>query len=408
MNRIQLTMRIISELSPKSSLRLRFAVLIHQLTAIPTKITVYFPRFKEKFIQDILKRMKFSNKQILDISHILTIHLFHLPYLMEAEDELKDYFIRKFQYKVRPEYLTDYLMFYHAKEQALQKEILLTEELKTDILQRAKDQLPINLKDLALNGDDVIQYFQLRKKHASQREFIGLCLQIMRERVEVKPHINQNSELFNILENLNRIVSQCTTRITRRVRIVSTDYIRKLYRNSTPEYVPWENEHTYLLAEWLILCLLRKDRFSIIIFDGTNFNLPAHPTHRELLGKRFEKYRPLFINANATDKEVELNLQAREREIPSIKKSDADLTVFRRYQELLRTNPRAISTPDGCESIQISTRHTEFLELIQQIVKKINQNKHRFIVMSGNVLSGKSYIAYILQKHLEGTTVSNT
>ncbi len=408
LNRIELTMRIISELSPKSSLRLRFAVLIHQLTAIPTKSTKYFPRFKEKFIHDILKMMKFSNKQIADISHILAIHLFHLPYSIEAEDEFKDYFIRKFQFKVRPEYLKDYLMFYDAKEQALQKEILLSKELRADILQRAKDQPPIDLKDLAISGDDVIQYFQLKKKHASQREFIGLCLQIIRERVEDKPHINQKSELFNILENLNKIVSQCTIRVTRRVRIVSTDHIRKLYRNSTPEYVPWENEHTYLLAEWLILCLLRKDRFSIIIFDGTNFNLPAHPTHRELLGKRFEKYRPLFINANATDKEVELNLQAREREIPSIKKSDADLTVFRRYQKLLRTYPRAISTPNGCELIQISTRHTEFLELIQQIVKKIHQNKHRFIVMSGNVLSGKTYIAYILQKHLEGTTVSNT
>lgn len=326
---------------------------------------------------------------------------------MEEKETTKDYLMRKFQYKIGPDYLEDYLAFYHAKEQVLQKEKCLTKKLEADILERAKIQQPIKLKNLVLNGDDIIQYFQLSKKYASQREFIGLCLRIIRERTEIYPQINRKQDLFTILENLNRIVSQCTTQVTRQVRVVSTDHIRKLYRDGSPEYVRWENEHTYQLAKWLILCLLRKDPITIIIFDGTNFNMPNHPNHRESLANRFRKYNPLFINVSATEEEAKLNANARDHEKSSIKKSDADLTIFRRYQELIRTYPRALSTPKEYESIQISPRHPKFSTLIRDVISKIKQNNYRFIVMSGNVLTGKTYTAYVLQKHLEATSFSN-
>jgi hypothetical protein len=166
------------------------------------------------------------------------------------------------------------------------------------------------------------------------------------------------------------------------------------------------HEHTYQLAFWLIFCLLRKDKYSIVIFDGTNFNMPGHPTHRESLGKRFRKYLPLYIHSTATEDEVKLNLLAREQEKPSIKKSDADLTVFRRYKELLESYPKALLTPDWCELIQISTRNQNFLTMIQDLVNKISQNRHRLIIMSGNVLSGKTHTAYALQKQLEGPKIS--
>ncbi len=406
LSRLDLTLGILALLSPESSFRLRFAALFHQLTALPTRSTKFFPPFKEKIFQEFLKQMKFSNKQITDISHLLKIHMLRLPYSIEAEEEIKDYSIRKFQFQIRPEYLTDYLEFYNVKEQVLHKEARLSEELQLDILTRAQKNPPIDLKDLVLNGDDIIEYFQLNKKLVSQREFIGLCLKIIRERVEVNPRTNQKRELLEIFEHLNRIISQCTERITRLVRIVSTDHIRKLYRNGSPEYLPWENEHTYQLAFWLILCLLRKDKSSIVIFDGTNFNMPGHPTHREMLGKRFRKYLPLYIHSTATEDEVKLNLQAREQEKPSIKKSDADITVFRRYQELLESYPKVLSTPEWSELIQISTRNQNFLTMIQDLAIKINQNRHRLIIMSGNVLSGKTHTSYALQKQLEEPKVS--
>ncbi|MFX0013922.1 MAG: CCA tRNA nucleotidyltransferase [Promethearchaeota archaeon] len=402
LNRIELTLKIVSSLPSSSSQNLRFATLIHQLSAIPSKSSMIFPPFQENFIQKILKSMKCSNKQITTVSHILSIHLLRLPYSMQEEDDTKDYLIRKFQYKIQPEYLTDYLNFYYAKENILRKEKLLTELLKDDITKRARTQQPIELKDLALNGDDIIQFFLINKKYSSQREFIGLCLQIIRERVELNPQINLKGKLFTILENLNKILTQCTTQITRRVHIVSTDHIRKLYCNGVPKYVQWENEHTYLLSKWLIRCQLRKDTKSIVIFDGTNFNFPTHPTHREKLCIRFKQYNPIFINTSASEEEVKLNLETRNKEPSSIKKSDADLSIFRRYQDLLRTYPKALNILDGYDFIQLSTRHPEFLSLIQDITKRILKNKNRLVVMSGNVLTGKTYTAYILQKYLEG------
>lgn len=408
MNRIQMTMRIISELPKDSSPRLRFVTLIHQLSIIEKTSKKLFPTFQDNYIQEFMKRMKCSNKQIADATHILSIHLLPLPYSMKEKDEEKNYLIRKFQHKIRPEYLNDYLMFYRAKERFLQKEKRLTEKLKDDILDRAEKHPPIELNALVVNGEDIIQYFQLNKRHASQREFIGFCLEIIRERVEINPQINLKRKILPILHNLNRILSQCTTRITRRVRVVSTDHIRKLYRNGSPEYLRWENEHTYLLAKWLILCLLRKDPNYFVIFDGTNFNMPAHPSHRESLGNKFRKYSPLYINTSATEDEVKLNSYVRDQEKLSIKKSDADFSIFQRYQGLLQTYPKALSIPKEYELIQISTRHLKFEKKIQDVVNLIRQNNHRLIIMSGNVLTGKTYTAYVLQKQLEDQVVLKT
>lgn len=406
MNRIELTLQVISNLTANSSLRLRFATLFHQLSVLSTQTTKIFPPFNEKFIHEVLKQLKFSNKQISEIGHILKMHKFRLPYSLETKEEIRDYSIRKFQFYIRPEYLIDYLEFYQAKNNVFQNSQKFSEELRTDILSRALTNTPIDLKDLTLNGDDIIQYFQLNKKYASQREFIGLCLQIIRERVELEPHINQKRELLLILETLKKIVSQCTTRIKRRVRVVSTDHIRKMYREGAPEYLQWESKHTYQLANWLTKCLLRKDQNTIVIFDGTNFNMPTHPNHRESLGKKFKKYNPLYIHTTATEEEVRLNLEAREQEKPSIKKSDADLLVFKRYQNLLETYSKALNTPSDCELIKISPRNPDFLEFIVDLIHKIHQNKHRFIIMSGNVLTGKTYTSYILQKYLERENAS--
>ncbi|MFX1285996.1 MAG: CCA tRNA nucleotidyltransferase [Promethearchaeota archaeon] len=407
LNRTELTLRIVSKLTKDSPLRLRFAVLIHQISNIPTKSTKLFPPFQENFVREFLKRMKCSNKQITEVSHILSIHLLRLPYSIEDQEDVKNYIIRKFQHKIKPDYLSDYLMFYHAKEAALEKERRLSRKLWIDIMERARIHQPINLTDLAINGEDIIQYFQINKKIASEREFIGICLEIIRERVEIKPHINQKRNLIPILENLNKIISQCVTRITRQVRVVSTDHIRKLYRGGFPEYVSWENEHTYILAKWLILCILRKDQSSIVFFDGTNFNMPTHPNHRESLGNRFRKYRPLYINTNATKDEAKLNSQVRDEEKSSIKKSDADLSIFQRYQDLFQTYPKALSTSREFELIQVSTRDPDFNKRVQEIANKIRQNRHRLIIMSGNVLTGKTYTAYALQKQLENLNAVN-
>ncbi len=406
-NRLEFTFKILEQLRPGCSLRLRYAVLLHQISAIRSKSQMLFPIYRENHIFKILKTLKFPNKQIEEISQILKIHKVKLPYqMLKLDEEIKNYKIRQFLYKIRPEYLLEYLEFYKAKEKALDKKIQLSIELENDIKEKAKGQKPVELNDLAINGEDIIAYFKINKKNASMREFIGICLSIIRERVEIDLQLNKKHYIEYILEDINKIVYQCKARVEKRIRIVSTDHIRKLYRNNLPEYKSWENKHTYQLALWLIHCLLRKTRNSVIIFDATNLNLPSHPRYRETIGYKFKIYKPLFIHAQATEEETKQNLDARKKEKPSILTSDADLKIYFHYKEKIESYPRSLFVPKDCTMITISSRSPNFKELILQISSKINQSNHRLVIMSGNVLSGKSYIAHALQLQLQNEDIN--
>ncbi|MFX0087235.1 MAG: CCA tRNA nucleotidyltransferase [Candidatus Hodarchaeota archaeon] len=405
-NRLEFTFKILAHLESRSSLRVRYAVLLHQISAIRSESQKLFPIYRENHILKILRILKFPNKQIDEISQILKIHKVKLPYqTLKLDEEIKDYKIRKFLYKIRPEYLLEYLDFYKAKEKALHEKLQLTDELENDIREKTIRQKPVELNDLAINGEDIITFFKLNKKNASMREFIGLCLSIIRERVEIDLHLNKKQNIEHILNDINKIVYQCKARVDKRIRIVSTDHIRKLYRNNLPEYKSWENKHTYQLALWLILCLLRKTRNSVIIFDATNLNLPSHPRYRESIGYKFKRYKPLFIHAQATEEETKKNLDSRKKEKPSILTSDADLKIYNQYKEKIESFSRSLSVPKNCEMITVSSRSSNFQELIMQIAYKVNQSNHRLIIMSGNVLSGKSYIAHALQLQLQNEDV---
>ncbi|MFX0174285.1 MAG: hypothetical protein ACFE9L_20585 [Candidatus Hodarchaeota archaeon] len=406
MDRMALTIQVLSELPQSSSLRLKFAVIFHQLSAVGTTSISNFPSLNRLPVEKVLKRLKFSNKQIFEILHLLKIHTIPLPYSNKDPDEFKDYSIRKIQYKIKPDYLKDYLDFFKAKSLVFQERDILTDELLRDILNRAQVQKPIELRDLTISGEDIIQFFKIDKSQASQREFIGLCLRIIRERVEINPHINRKRYIFPILENMNKIVSQCKIKVSRSVRIVSTDHIRKLYQDNSPNYSSWESNHTYELSLWLNLCLLRKKRPFFVIFDGTNFNMPHHPNHRKSLFLRFKKYNPFFINVIASETEIMRNLEHREKEVSSIRKSDANLEVYERYKKLIQSYPNTLSCPKGSKFIQISTYDSDFNNKIYEIVHEILQDKNRFLILGGNVLTGKTYTALVLQKHLEDLEIS--
>lgn len=401
MNRIDLTFQLLSKLDSKSSIRLRFSVLFHQISAHKSKTSSYLPKFNEKQIITTLKNMKFTNKLIKEISHILSVYNIPLPYkTLNLEDNLKNYYIRKYQFNVKTEFFEDLLIFQKVKMIVLDS-TALDQSVETDLRERAKSQHPIFSNDLAVNGNDIIQFFAINKRNASQREFIGLCLDIIRERVEVNPKMNNVQDIENIFRNLKGILFQCQAKVNKRVRIVSNDHIRKLYRKSNTTYKSWENEHTYKLAKWLLVCLLRKNRDTIVIFDATNMNFHNHPRHRKTLGHKFRNYNPLYIHTDATEEETKLNLEVRTLEKSTVLKSDADLKVYYYYKEKISSYPDFLSTPKNCELIMISSRKPGFDKKIDDISKKIAVSNHRIIFMSGNVLSGKTYVAHAIQKALE-------
>ncbi|MHA1228028.1 MAG: CCA tRNA nucleotidyltransferase [Candidatus Hodarchaeales archaeon] len=399
MSRLEITFNVLHNLPENASLLLRIAVLIHQFSAIGKETKRIFPIYNGRIIISCLRILKFTNKQINSIVQILKIHTIPLPYDMLMSDKEKDYKIRKFQYQIGVEYVNDYFDFYQAKADILKVNVEKFNEFLVDFRKRAEKQKPIRIRDLVINGDFIIAFFKINKSISSQREFIGICLDILRERVEIEPHTNKKSNLIGILQSISRIYNQCTD-IKSRVMTVSTDHVRKLYTDNKPGYSAWENTHTYKLSIWLIECLLRRKQARYVIFDGTNFNFPSHPNHLGRIFLRFKNFNPMFIQVVATEEEILFNYEERKKEEKSIKKSDAGLDVYYKYKELIEKYPYALNPPKGSNNFMISSRDKDFDLKLNEIVESIKKYDCRLIVLSGNVLSGKSYIARALHKEL--------
>jgi tRNA nucleotidyltransferase (CCA-adding enzyme) len=397
-NRLDITLKLIEYLSTDASINLRFASLFHQISAVSDKKIGIFPEFNEKIVKNTLRRMKFPNKQINSINHLLTIHNIPFPYnLTKNDEEKKNYLTRRLLYRVKPEYFSDYLLFLQAKEKILPKDAVLNKILLKDIRTRSKVQKPIYLRDLKVDGNEIVSQLSIDKSKSSQKEFISLSLDILRERVELNPGYNSKGRLYEIITDIKRVMSLCTLFGDSGIIVVSTDHVRKLYRDGTPEYSAWENSHTYKLATWLVKCILQKKRSTLVMFDATNLNSAHHPSHRETVFRRFRNFNPIFVHLEATDNEAKLNIISREEEKESLIKSDADLTIFKRYKEVLTNYPRALGIPAGSQMVKLGTRSPTYTQDLKRLVQEIKLKNHRLIILSGNVLTGKTYTAMKLE-----------
>jgi tRNA nucleotidyltransferase (CCA-adding enzyme) len=400
-DRISLTFNILETIPSDSPIRLRYAVLLHQLSSIAQKTSSLFPKCNKVFMSRFLRGLRFPNKTASEILHLLMIHT--TPFSMDLTGVSSDieYKIRRLLYLVRSEYLRDYLLFNKAKDITTKGSSSITKKVFSDIEKLAVNNPPIELPDLVLNGDDVTKQLSLDKTDASQRELIGQILHLLRERVEFQPKQNTLENLSEILQNIRPLVTRCQRKDLQKVRIVATDHIRKIYTNNTPRYLSWENRHTYQLSRWLSLCLLRKNRQTIVIFDGTNLDMQPHQNHRKSLAKQFQKYRPFFINLRATREQVEMNFKSRNLVKNAILSSDADLEVFKRFEERMEKYPDCLAIPDRYNGVTINTYDQKSQGEIEAIVNAIMAEKYRMIILGGNVLTGKSYTAVVLKKTLE-------
>ncbi len=399
-NRLELTMDVLKNIPDDSSLNLKLAIILHQLSGIKTLTQDLFPKFNTKYVLSILRKLKLTNRNIDDITHILRTHLKPLPYKNDNKEVNKDYEIRKLQHFVGFNYFQDYLNFYIGKARYLGENINDIKILVKEYIIRSKTQPPVEIQDLVVNGDFILNFFQINKNFASQREFIGLCLEILRERIEYDLQLNNKKDIISILMNIKKIYLNCSE-VDQSIRIIATDHIRKLYTDNSPSYHSWENSHTYQLSIWLILCILRRKKNSIVIFDGTNFNLPSHPNYRQKLIRRFQDFSPFLVQLMASEEEIKQNYEERLKEKRTIKTSDAGLDIYYRYIKATTDFPKSLEIPRNCPSFEISTRDELFETNLSNLAKLIIKDHHRLIILSGNVLSGKSYLARLLKTKLE-------
>jgi len=134
------------------------------------------------------------------------------------------------------------------------------------------------------------------------------------------------------------------------------------------------------------------------VFDATNLNRPSHPNYREKIFSQFKRFNPIFIHLEATEEEAKLNITFREKEENYLAKSDADLAIFYRYKEILTEFPNALAIPMESKMVRLRTRSQTYPEDMENLVKTILKNNHRLLILSGNVLTGKTYTAMRLKE----------
>jgi predicted kinase len=134
------------------------------------------------------------------------------------------------------------------------------------------------------------------------------------------------------------------------------------------------------------------------VFDATNLNRPSRPDYREKLFFQFKHFNPIFVHLEATEEVAKLNITSRKKEGDYLAKSDADLAVFYHYEDVLTKFPNALAIPAESKMVRLRTRSQTYPEEVENLVKTILKNNHRLLILSGNVLTGKTYTAMKLKE----------
>lgn len=151
-----------------------------------------------KVVEQILRRLKFSNEEINDVSHLVRNHMFHY------ESNWSDAAVRRFIVRVGLDYMDDlfdlrvadvYGMHNNAVNlrNSTTSENLL--ELKERIEKITEKQNALSLKDLAVNGKDLIEAGIPSGKQ------LGLILNRLFETVLEDPDMNTKEKLLKLIDN---------------------------------------------------------------------------------------------------------------------------------------------------------------------------------------------------------------
>ena len=208
--------------APKNKLNVRLAALFHDIGKPTAKsvtetevldgennnqpkkletITFYnHEKYSAEITKKIMTRLKFSNDMINNVCHLVKEHMFHY------EESWTDAAVRRFIIRAKYECLEDlfdlrladmYGMFNEKIEYRYSKSVHLLMELKERIEKIMKEQNALSLKDLAVNGKD------LMSKGIPSGKKLGLILNKLLDAVLEDPNLNSKEKLLEIAVNLN-------------------------------------------------------------------------------------------------------------------------------------------------------------------------------------------------------------
>jgi len=182
-------------------IEVKVAALLHDIGKPETKkegkehFTYYgHDLLSAKLTISILRRLKASNQEIEDISHLIEMHMF--SYTSEWSDSA----IRRFIKRVGTKYIDRLFMLRDADIYATtgpcpdsSKELL---ELKKRIKKELEEKNAISLKDLAINGNDLL-------KLGLKGKDIGATLSKLLDIVIDEPKLNAKEKLLSIANDLS-------------------------------------------------------------------------------------------------------------------------------------------------------------------------------------------------------------
>lgn len=202
--------------APKDKLNVRLAALFHDIgkpAAKSIKVesifhtesqsykdieTVTFfnhESYSEKITKDIMTRLKFSNEQINNVTHLVKEHMFHY------EHNWTEAAVRRFIIRAKQECLEDlfdlrmadmYGMWNQPVEIKYSESIELLLELKERIKKELEKENALSLKDLKINGKDLIDLgFEPGKQ-------LGVILEDLLNSVLEDPELNVKEKLLQI------------------------------------------------------------------------------------------------------------------------------------------------------------------------------------------------------------------
>ena len=204
--------------APKEKLNIRLAALFHDIGKPAAKkmvieevldgekkdgstkqvetVTFYcHESYSEKITREILIRLKFSNEMINNVCHLVKEHMFHY------ESSWTDAAVRRFIVRVGKDCIDDlydvrlsdmYGMWNEPVDIRYSESVKLLIELKDRIEAQLEKQNALSLKDLAVNGKD------LMAEGIPAGKQLGLILNHLLDCVLEDPALNNKRDLLNI------------------------------------------------------------------------------------------------------------------------------------------------------------------------------------------------------------------
>ncbi|MBQ4379082.1 MAG: HD domain-containing protein [Treponema sp.] len=204
--------------APKEKLTIRLSALFHDIGKVKARTVekreipegsgnqfeiIHFYRheiYSSEIVRPLLTRLKFPNSIIESVSHLVENHMFHF------QEDWSDAAIRRFIVKVGKEYLEDIFdlrladMYgkYRKKPEPGSEGIKQLVMLKDRIKEILEKETALSLKDLAVNGNDLI------KAGIPAGKRLGVILNELFQCVLDDPEMNEKEKLLEVARNLNQ------------------------------------------------------------------------------------------------------------------------------------------------------------------------------------------------------------